>query len=163
MTAVDIGVRYSRPGNTDCRSTPSCPKGVTRASPSDAQGGALFPEIQTNTGKDFEATSESEEAHGLYQVRAGRVFSHEDHTFVIVRNGNEYSRDKYDVIDLWAILSAGDRHFFPRVSVPCVPHSVRARAENSVCNAFLILRYLRYEQQRNGHELAFASSRGHDS
>jgi len=64
MSAVDIGVRQPCPGNTDCRSTPSCPKGVTRASPSDAQGVALFPEIQTNTGEDFEAASESEEAHG---------------------------------------------------------------------------------------------------
>jgi len=88
MTAVDIGVRQSRPGNADCRSTPSCPKGVPRAPPSDAQGGALFPEIQTNPGEDFEAASESEEAHGLYQVRAGRVFSHEDYTFIIARNDN---------------------------------------------------------------------------
>ena len=44
-----------------------------------------------------------------------------------------------------------------------IVHSVRATGEISVCNALLILRYLRYEQQRNGHELAFASSRGHDS
>lgn len=68
MTAVDMGVGESCSRNTDSRSTPSSPEGVAGSTRANAQGCALFSKVPTNPRKDFDATSESKEAHGLYQV-----------------------------------------------------------------------------------------------
>ena len=62
MTAMDIGVRETRAGDPCSKSASGSPKGVMG---SDAEGGALGAKVPANPGEEFDAASESEEAHGL--------------------------------------------------------------------------------------------------
>ena len=69
MTAMDVGVGEACPGDAHGGPTPSCPDGVVSSTRTDAQGGTLLPKVPTNSGEEFDAASESEEAHGLCGVK----------------------------------------------------------------------------------------------
>ncbi len=65
VTAVDVGVRETCPGNTGRKSTARGSHGVVGSPPPNAQGGALLPEVPTDPREKLDAATEAEETHGL--------------------------------------------------------------------------------------------------
>ena len=68
VTAVDVGVGESCPGNTGRKSTTRGSHGVVGSPPPNAQGGALLPEVPTNPWEELDAAVEAEEAHGISRL-----------------------------------------------------------------------------------------------
>ena len=64
VTAVDIGVGESCPGNAHGGSASSSAHGVVGSPPPNTQGGALLPKVPSNSRKEFDTASESKKAHG---------------------------------------------------------------------------------------------------
>jgi len=64
VAAVDIGVGEPSAGNPHGGSASSGSERVVGSRPTNAQRRALLPDVPTNTGQDFDATSESKKSHG---------------------------------------------------------------------------------------------------
>jgi len=65
MTAVDVGVGESCPGNTGRKSTARGSHGVVGSSPPNAQGGAFLANVPTDPREELDAAVEAEEAHRI--------------------------------------------------------------------------------------------------
>ena len=65
MTALDIGVRESCAWDASCGSASRCTNGVVSPSATDTQGGALLPDVPTDTREEFNAAAKTKEAHGI--------------------------------------------------------------------------------------------------
>jgi len=65
VTAVDVGVGESCPGNTSRKSTTRGSHGVVGSPPPNAQGGALLPKVPMNPREKLDAATEAEETHGM--------------------------------------------------------------------------------------------------
>ena len=63
VTAVDVGVGEASTGNTYSGAAPRGSKCVMSSPSPDAQGGALLPEVPTDTGEEFYRSSKAKEAH----------------------------------------------------------------------------------------------------
>ncbi len=63
VTAMDVGVGESCPGNAGRESTTRGSHGVVGSPPPNAQGGALLPEVPTDPREEIDAAAEAEETH----------------------------------------------------------------------------------------------------
>lgn len=68
VTAVDVGVGESCPGNTGRKSTTRGSHGVVGSPPPNTQGGTLHPEVPTDPREELDAAAESEETHGISRL-----------------------------------------------------------------------------------------------
>ena len=75
MRVLNVGIGEPCARDAYSGAAPRGANGIISPSSSNAEGCALFPEVPTDTGQDFNATSEAEESHSCSYTPALEVRS----------------------------------------------------------------------------------------